>query len=460
MSGELPTPPPGSPGQSGYDDSASPSDDDQNQNPTASSDHAYSMEDMFFPGDNTQAQAKTVMSGAERARRRYGDPANVEQPQALPSIEKLFESWTQDPQKLAEFLKQPENQNLLERWGGSDTHSGKNWDLLVWPTPIQQGGMSEIYLGYDLAEGRTVALKTISRRSLYDANRLGYFSLGDPTLPAQNLRNPIDEFYANATMREYKILSLTQGNRDIVETSGIFQHQRLPQPGVPESEQLGAGVQDVLVLQYYSPEKYMTGDEFRDIAVADPQQAWFTLMDTLPEWAGALDNLWFNDKILHQDIKPSNVLFPRPGANTPEGIVILDFGTSTKLNDPNFKPAEGGTPRFSPPERGKEDPYYEPIQGEVYSLAATILSLWDLGFVVNKEWNASDLEKFCDQVNRAIAVREDLSAKFKAQCKIDSRKFVRAFETALSETPEHRQRDLFTFLKDLASSSEIYAYQE
>ncbi|ATY58715.1 kinase-like domain [Cordyceps militaris] len=83
------------------------------------------------------------------------------------------------------------------------------------------------------------------------------------------------------------------------------------------------------------------------------------------EMASALDYL-ASKNILHNDIKPGNILFDRK-----RGAVLIDFGLATYVNENNLA---GGTWPYIPPEAEKTKPFRGP-EGEIYSLGVTALYL-------------------------------------------------------------------------------------
>ena len=52
-------------------------------------------------------------------------------------------------------------------------------------------------------------------------------------------------------------------------------------------------------------------------------------------------------KIIHQDIKPNNIMFNADYSS----VKLIDLGVSSKLDKTKAtKAAQGGTPRYMPPE--------------------------------------------------------------------------------------------------------------
>jgi serine/threonine protein kinase len=104
----------------------------------------------------------------------------------------------------------------------------------------------------------------------------------------------------------------------------------------------------------------------------DEEKAWFFLRDV----SEGLHYLHSNKSpIIHQDIKPDNILVDRNGR-----FVITDFGISTQIRNTLRRSATsmlatgGGTLAYMPPERF--GPYPMPIKAsDVYSLGATMFEM-------------------------------------------------------------------------------------
>lgn len=115
-------------------------------------------------------------------------------------------------------------------------------------------------------------------------------------------------------------------------------------------------------------------------------------IQVLKDMADALLHLR-QHKVLHNDIKPSNILYGRSGA------ILIDFGNST--DDVNPALGGGGTPWYVGPEYLEFDPNGQPIRGppcDMWALGVVMIYLLrltplpDLGRQV-KEWIISDVRR-------------------------------------------------------------------
>jgi len=99
--------------------------------------------------------------------------------------------------------------------------------------------------------------------------------------------------------------------------------------------------------------------------------------------------------ILHNDIKPENILYKAPDAENPLGsAVIADFGLAKclTLNNTIYQGSESGTPGtlcYRSP-RSLTPPYYLSQESDVWAMGITLASVYlhvDFGAVIDEMWN-------------------------------------------------------------------------
>jgi serine/threonine protein kinase len=401
-------------------------DDDRKPNPGD--------DEMFFPDEKTASQAETkqgMFGRILKSLRRSGEAPSPEvHTKTLQETEKFFDNVLQ--RKPGENLT-PEELRQFEEWSGTDPETGEMWHVLVNPTPVSSsGGMSEVFLGLDIKGQRKVALKVPRREGYYRAHQKsnpGNIGAtiqlsGEPTNPEQA------KFYLEANMREADAIRRSM-SKFIVPLYGSF-----------EREQAG-GKQLVLVLEYLSPDHYITGSEAVTHYKDSPQQAWLEVTDALSFIAFGLNDSFDNGKIIHLDIKPGNFFLPiSKQAYIPR---LADFGAAAVVGRPDLSVMAGSYP-FVPPEFSAFKSTAELFEhfdqhghesAQVYALAASLANMLGIGFMGQPELSTKEITAFCNRVNTS------------KELGLNARALKQVFATALALEPWERYQTIGEFLTEL-----------
>ncbi len=396
-----------------------------------------------FDFDKTvPAKPSSVTVNSRQARIQRLDGKNPEQPKTelqdsrenLRITEELFKKFAQIPNQLIPN----EVKNRFIRMRGIDQeNSDQIWNLLVYPTPVGAGGVSEVFVAFDQDSKKTVAIKVPRREGYLHAKNVVVESFAQPTLNINQIPTDAEKsnFSLNANPREWEALKDAE-SPFLPEVYGTFVRQQ-------------AGEQEVvLVMEYLSPFDYMSGKEYATAMKEKPDESFSMVAENIMYWVSGLEYVIDWKKMANIDVSPSNIMFPRD--TWKHSAKLIDFGTLHSNNSPLS--VVGITKPFSPPEildlakqsDEKLNSYFEKNGYDtalVYSLAATILHIWDIGFILpNEVWSGENEER----LKNAIA---EFAKKVNSGEKIVSEKnLIHFFELALDPDPRLRIQNLTHFL--------------
>jgi DNA-directed RNA polymerase subunit RPC12/RpoP len=184
------------------------------------------------------------------------------------------------------------------------------------------GGMGEVWLATQTAMGRKVALKILAPALARDAE------------------------FINRFMEE-------------VRTSAKLEH-----PNIVTAFHAGCD-RDV----YYLAMSFVDGENVSDWLAADGKLPEAEALLVVREVAAALQYAWEQNRILHRDVKPCNIMIASNGA-----IKLMDMGISKSLSENGGLTMTGvivGTPHYMSPEQANADDDLD-FRSDIYSLGATL----------------------------------------------------------------------------------------
>ena len=187
---------------------------------------------------------------------------------------------------------------------------------------ISKGGMGEVFLARQLSLDRPVALKVLQDRFLNDKEYVE--SLFREARAAGKINHPnIVQAYA------------------VGEENGIF---------------------------YFAME-YVRGETFKQILQRQKKLDFMQAAKVVREIASALDAAWREQKLVHQDIKPDNIMLDANGF-----AKLADLGLARVAGNENRDEEVGdevmGTPQYISPEQLTGVP--TDVRSDIYSLGATL----------------------------------------------------------------------------------------
>ena len=193
-------------------------------------------------------------------------------------------------------------------------------DFLI-ESEISRGGMGEVYLARQLSLDRPVALKVLQERFIHDKEYVD--SLTREARAAAKINHPnIVQAYA------------------VGEVDGIF---------------------------YFAME-YIRGETLKQILMRKKKLDFEQAAKIILEVAGALDVAWREQKLVHQDIKPDNIMLDANGF-----AKLADLGLARQAgaadNDAEAGDEVMGTPQYISPEQLTGVP--TDVRSDIYSLGAT-----------------------------------------------------------------------------------------
>lgn len=187
------------------------------------------------------------------------------------------------------------------------------------------GATGEVWLAYQPSMGRKIALKIMSPELLGDEESVSHF-FKEARILAQLQHPNLIPVYGTGTAMEIPYLMIPFIN-------GTSLEQRIENEGrIPEKEALSIAA-----------------------VVAD-----------------ALEYAWQGFHLLHQDIKPSNIMQDADGH-----VMLMDFGVAKNVEEGSLLTSSGfilGTPYYMSPERGRAEKHID-FRSDLYSLGATLYHL-------------------------------------------------------------------------------------
>ena len=116
--------------------------------------------------------------------------------------------------------------------------------------------------------------------------------------------------------------------------------------------------------------------ELHSLAILDEKAYFQQAASLLAQVARAL-NTAHQARIVHQDVKPSNVILDRAIADR---VYLTDFGLARDLDNltEEERKSEGGTLIYMAPERLQRQPGYDELRSDVYSLGMTLYETFTL----------------------------------------------------------------------------------
>ncbi len=186
---------------------------------------------------------------------------------------------------------------------------------------ISRGGMGEVYLARQLSLDRPVALKVLQQRFMHDKEYVD--SLTREARAAAKINHPnIVQAYA------------------VGEVDGVF---------------------------FFAME-YIRGETLKQILKREKKLDFVRAAKIIQEIAGALDVAWREQKLVHQDIKPDNIMLD---ANGFAKLADLGLARNAGVNDSDAEAGDEvmGTPQYISPEQLTGVP--TDVRSDIYSLGAT-----------------------------------------------------------------------------------------
>ena len=186
---------------------------------------------------------------------------------------------------------------------------------------ISRGGMGEVYLARQLSLDRPVALKVLQDRFVHDKEYVD--SLTREARAAAKINHPnIVQAYA------------------VGEEDGIF---------------------------YFAME-FIRGETLKQILKREKKLDFLRAAKIIQEIAGALDVAWREQKLVHQDIKPDNIMLD---ANGFAKLADLGLARTAGAGDADAEVGDEvmGTPQYISPEQLTGVP--TDVRSDIYSLGAT-----------------------------------------------------------------------------------------
>ncbi len=187
---------------------------------------------------------------------------------------------------------------------------------------ISKGGMGEVFLARQLSLDRPVALKVLQDRFLNDKE------------------------YVESLFREAR-------------AAGKINHPNIVQ-AYAVGEENGT---------FYFAMEYVRGETFKQILQREKKLDFMQAAKVVREVASALDAAWHEQKLVHQDIKPDNIMLDANGF-----AKLADLGLARVAGNENRDEEVGdevmGTPQYISPEQLTGVP--TDVRSDIYSLGATL----------------------------------------------------------------------------------------
>ena len=187
---------------------------------------------------------------------------------------------------------------------------------------ISKGGMGEVFLARQLSLDRPVALKVLQDRFLNDKE------------------------YVESLFREAR-------------AAGKINHPNIVQ-AYAVGEENGT---------FYFAMEYVRGETFKQILQREKKLDFMQAAKVVREVAGALDAAWREQRLVHQDIKPDNIMLDANGF-----AKLADLGLARVAGNENRDEEVGdevmGTPQYISPEQLTGVP--TDVRSDIYSLGATL----------------------------------------------------------------------------------------
>ena len=182
---------------------------------------------------------------------------------------------------------------------------------------ISKGGMGEVFLARQLSLDRPVALKVLQDRFLNDKE------------------------YVESLFREAR-------------AAGKINHPNIVQ-AYAVGEENGT---------FYFAMEYVRGETFKQILQREKKLDFMQAAKVVREVASALDAAWREQKLVHQDIKPDNIMLDANGF-----AKLADLGLARVAGNEN-RDEVMGTPQYISPEQLTGVP--TDVRSDIYSLGATL----------------------------------------------------------------------------------------
>ena len=271
---------------------------------------------------------------------------------------------------------------------------------------IGRGGMGVVYEAEDTELGRQVAVKVLPFAAMLDAQRLKRFHLEAQAAASLTHPNivPVHSIGCESGIHFY-VMELIAGP----SLDAIVKSIRTDQQSRPEHHQSGnSETANALSTEYSVSRK----NYFRRVAELARQAA------VALEFAHQAN-------IVHQDIKPSNLLLDATGK-----LIVTDFGLARITSDVSVSRSHdvAGTLRYMSPEQAAGKRTTIDGRTDVYSLGATLYEL----LVLHPAFKGSDQVELLTQVTR-----EEPVPLFKIDPGIP-RELTTIVEKAMAKQPERR----------------------
>lgn len=193
-------------------------------------------------------------------------------------------------------------------------------DFLI-EKPLSKGGMGEVFLARQLSLDRPVALKVLQNKFVNDKE------------------------YVDSLIHEAR-------------AAGRINHPNIVQAYAVGEEN---GI-------YYFAMEFVRGETFKQILKREKKLDFLKAAKVIREIASALDAAWREQKLVHQDIKPDNIMLDANGF-----AKLADLGLArvagNEPNDAEVGDEVMGTPQYISPEQLTGVP--TDVRSDIYSLGAT-----------------------------------------------------------------------------------------
>lgn len=292
--------------------------------------------------------------------------------------------------------------------------------FLVDLNSIKSGGMGEILYGFDLQMHRPVAIKRVKGND----EKLRTYLKNEAKTHAKS-ENP-------NVVKVYALLEISSSTEPRMEGPALVMEFLDPATSPTLTS----------VLRGEDPRKTTEAAPWAKRGIMPPQE----IIRFVTDMMNALGDDNSPDRILHLDLKPSNIF------QAPSGYKLTDFGLSNKVIDPLVS---FGTPLYISPEKATGYKAVD-LRSELFSLTSMVYEMmaghnyWEVDANGLRNTSSMDVAMTIVSFNEKIDLKPHAElTNYCQKYKLDEVKVLAFFRKAWSHSEEDRAQNFEEYLADL-----------